>query len=250
MTEKSSFQTPPIPRGRGPYAIGLLEPKSTDKILNIGCFDGALEYHFLKGKVSEIWGVDVNGDAVKTAQKLHDAERFKTIQSETLPFPDHYFDKILCLDTFEHVQDESLVAREIERVLKPNGTLILSVPHDFLNFLDVDELTRWPRNLYRKLSGRPILNHGKHRHYNLDNLKSFFPNFEFEVIHKSGTPIFWFLTLAYTGVGLPERLVNPLSTLTGPLENWDYSLKLPTGFNIMVRARLKPKDSSTKELQS
>jgi SAM-dependent methyltransferase len=136
------------------------------------------------------------------------------------------------------VQNEKLAAKEIWRVLKPNGQLVLSVPHDFLNFLDCDELTRGMRNFVRKyIKKKPLLDHPKHRHYSEKQLKAFFEQFDFDVVHKSGTPVFWFLTFAYTAMGLPDKVVNPLSNFTAPLENWDYRTRLPTGFNIMIKAR-------------
>ena len=45
-----------------------------------------------------------------------------------LPFADATFDIVLLLDVLEHVADEGAVLRETARVLKPAGTLIVTVP--------------------------------------------------------------------------------------------------------------------------
>ncbi|MBI2606419.1 MAG: class I SAM-dependent methyltransferase [Deltaproteobacteria bacterium] len=234
---------PQKPAGRGPFAVELLEISPEDAILNVGCFDGGLEYHFLLGKVREFHGIDMNPEAIARARAwsfalLERPDYFQIAPAENIPFPDAYFDKVLCLDTFEHVLDENKAADEIFRVLKPGGALVLSVPHDFLNFLDPDELTRGARNFTRKfISHKPPLDHPRHRHYSETALRDFFKHFEIDYVHRCGTPIFWGLAMLYTGLGLSAAIVNPLSKITAPLENLEYRTRLPTGFNIVLRAR-------------
>lgn len=46
----------------------------------------------------------------------------------SLPFPDASFDKILCSEVLEHIPDYEQAVAEIDRILKPGGTLALSVP--------------------------------------------------------------------------------------------------------------------------
>ena len=50
---------------------------------------------------------------------------------ERLPFKDAAFDRVICTETLEHVDDESVLARELARVLKPGGILAVSVPDEF-----------------------------------------------------------------------------------------------------------------------
>lgn len=49
----------------------------------------------------------------------------------SLPFPDASFDKIVCSEVLEHIPDYRQAVNEIERVLKPGGTLAISVPRWF-----------------------------------------------------------------------------------------------------------------------
>lgn len=225
------------PAGRMPFAVRMADIKQGDHVLEVGCFNGQLERHFLKGKCAAYYGVDVNEQAIAFARNASPADRFQIALAEKLPFADSSFDKVFCLDTLEHVFDEKAAVSEIYRILKPGGSLILSVPHDFLNFLDPDELTRDLRNFVRKyIKKRELLNHPKHRHYSENELRSLLSAFAITKVHKSGTPVFWTLTMFYTALGLPEKFTIPLRTLTNPIEDWEYALKLPTGFNIMVKA--------------
>ena len=45
-----------------------------------------------------------------------------------LPFPDAVFDLAMAMDVIEHVEDDEPVFRELARVLRPGGTLVLSSP--------------------------------------------------------------------------------------------------------------------------
>lgn len=51
------------------------------------------------------------------------------MNKEKLPFQDNHFDTVLAGDIIEHLQNPSQFLREINRVLKANGKLLLSTPH-------------------------------------------------------------------------------------------------------------------------
>jgi SAM-dependent methyltransferase len=48
--------------------------------------------------------------------------------AEALPFPDAVFDLVMAMDIIEHVDNDEPVFRELARVLRPGGTLVLSSP--------------------------------------------------------------------------------------------------------------------------
>lgn len=56
-----------------------------------------------------------------------------TIQniSQGIDFEAGVFDLVFCLELLEHVVDPYFVLREIHRVLKPKGKLVLSVPNPY-----------------------------------------------------------------------------------------------------------------------
>ncbi len=48
--------------------------------------------------------------------------------AQALPFPGAAFDLVMAMDIIEHVDDDEPVFRELARVLRPGGTLVLSSP--------------------------------------------------------------------------------------------------------------------------
>ena len=76
--------------------------------------------------------------------------------SPALPFPDGSFDLIVCKDILEHLLEPLRVLQEAKRVLRDNGTIVISVPNHFY----------WPMRL-RSLVGKGIVwrglitDHGK-----------------------------------------------------------------------------------------
>jgi len=60
---------------------------------------------------------------------LHDKSQIEIFgKAETLPFKSESFDTILCTEVLEHIENPFNALQEIYRVLKKNGTLILTVP--------------------------------------------------------------------------------------------------------------------------
>lgn len=55
----------------------------------------------------------------------------RVVNAEKLPFKKESFDLVLCLETFEHAEKPWLLAKEIERVVKKSGTIIVSSQQNF-----------------------------------------------------------------------------------------------------------------------
>lgn len=56
-----------------------------------------------------------------------------------LPFSEHSFDYVTCLEGLEHIENPQQAMREFARLLKPGGHLIVSVP----NILNIEERLKW-----------------------------------------------------------------------------------------------------------
>ena len=103
--------------------------KSGDKILDLGCGSGYL-FELFDSSDFEYSGVDVSKGQIENCKKKYPSGNFQISKADSLNFSDSNFDIIYCLSTIHHVPSEEKRAEflnEIKRVLKPNGTLIMTV---------------------------------------------------------------------------------------------------------------------------
>ena len=66
--------------------------------------------------------------ALKVFESMKQKGRCLVADGMKLPFKDSSFEACLCSETLEHIADDRAVVSEINRVLKPGGTFILTVP--------------------------------------------------------------------------------------------------------------------------
>jgi len=84
------------------------------------------------------------GECVETFAHEQEFE-FCLARAEKLPFPNSYFDVVLCLGAFEYVHDGHAAMSEIVRVTKPEGIAITTM----LNRISPYRL--WQRHIYFKI---------------------------------------------------------------------------------------------------
>lgn len=111
------------------------------KHLDYGAYDGKVLKKLIEtGVIKQGYGIDINRTIVEQSQSQMPPDVILQViqKGEKLPFPDEFFDTISILDVLEHISDQKAVLRELHRVLKSRGALILSVPRKHVfSFLDV-----------------------------------------------------------------------------------------------------------------
>lgn len=108
------------------------------RVADLGCGDGIIDLGVAtKGAPAVMRGYDL--DATDTAALREYARRFGAAEDlpacltfersepASIPAPDHEYDVVLSWSTFEHVAEPVAMAREIRRVLRPGGVLMLQL---------------------------------------------------------------------------------------------------------------------------
>lgn len=163
---------------RARWMIENLNSKKGDKILDLGCGDGF--YLYLLSHLdlkADLTGIDFDDKALKSARKNLQDKKVTLKKSDIMrgiPFDDESFDKVLASEVIEHLPDDIKGLKEVYRVLKRGGEIVVSVPHK--NYPILWDPINW---LFERLTGKHIENgfwagiwHQHHRLYTPDKLTS------------------------------------------------------------------------------
>lgn len=97
------------------------------RCLDIGSDNGVISYLFRKCGGS--WcSADLDTQSVSEIKNLVKSEVFQ-IDGGRTPFEDNSFDCVVVIDFLEHIPNDVAFVVELNRILKPNGRLIINVPH-------------------------------------------------------------------------------------------------------------------------
>jgi ubiquinone/menaquinone biosynthesis C-methylase UbiE len=117
------------------------------RVLEVGCGQGEFSLWLAGRDPTVLVGADLSGVAVSRAkERTGSRAAFIVSDIQQMPFPDEAFDVVVSCETVEHVPNPQLAVRELARVLRPGGTLVLTTP----NYLNAMGLYR----IYLRLRGR------------------------------------------------------------------------------------------------
>lgn len=196
--------------------------------LDLGCGYGELVDALATRTDRPVVGAD------PAAEKLRDAPVSRALfvnigARDPLPFVDESFTSVSMLDSLEHVWDEAAVLAEVHRVLRPGGTLLVTVPGKYaLSFLDPDNAkyrfprlhrfvysTAFGRERYRErfedlgdgMQGDVAVERAWHSHYSADDLMELLGAAGFEPFSVDAANLFWIL-FEVPRLFLPERMTG------------------------------------------
>lgn len=200
-------------------------------VLDLGCAFGHTT-RLLKRHGYEATGVDASADYIARARRTDPSGVYLQCDAAHVPLSDGSFDGVLFLDVLEHLPDERGAIREVARLLRPGGTLALSVPHRGpLAWLD--SLNLYARLVRRTRHGRfppEIAATGRHRHYSVRDIEALLgDDFTIRRVRR-------------TGLGLAELVHLPILLLFRwliPLE-WAYQRAAFTYYTAYLAEDLAP----------
>ncbi len=103
-----------------------IEPTTKARVLEIGCYNGTLIVERV-GNIEkpDIYGIDIDPDAVSASKRLG-IKAVKGDVEDGLPFDSNFFDIVSANQIIEHLVNVDKFIKEIYRVLRPKGYLVLS----------------------------------------------------------------------------------------------------------------------------
>ena len=118
------------------------------RTLDLGCGTGSA-FPMLREREFDVVGIDLSSQMIAVAKQRYADDRGIEVSrgdAEFLPFADASFDAVTCLGVFESLPDYIPAMREIARVLRPGGLLVLSIPNRLSPYHvthDVAQATVW-----------------------------------------------------------------------------------------------------------
>ena len=175
------------------------------RILDVGCGTGA--NLMLLSQFGDAQGVDISADALLFCRQ-RGLYNVKLGAAESLPYEEGEFDLVTAFDVVEHMDDDVAGLREMRRVLRPGGRVLLFVPTFMFLWGVQDEVS----------------NH--RRRYRLEGLRKAVTAAGFEVERTTHANITFFL---------PVLMVRKLMRLTGIRTETENSINIPA-FNRLFGA--------------
>ena len=119
---------------RADAVLERVDPSAAERVADLGCATGTFAARVARAGPA-VTAVDISEENLAHLRRLHGdlvaAGRLIPVRAELteLPLETESFDLVFCLEVLEHVEDDRAALREIARVLRHGGQLVLSVPN-------------------------------------------------------------------------------------------------------------------------
>ena len=156
--------------------------KDNIKILDVGCGTGdSLIYLYNKNQKLKLFGIDISKNMLKIARKkLGNKAILKFSDVEKIQFENNFFDYVINTEAFHHFPNPNKAIKEMSRVLKKKGKLIITDINFYSNFI---------HGLFKKIEP------GHVKIYNEKEFQKAFEKNKLKVIKQKRIGLFAILTL-------------------------------------------------------
>jgi SAM-dependent methyltransferase len=168
------------------------------RVLDAPCGDGGLALA-LRSRGYDVFAADIVPSAAGAL-----GDRFCAADlSQPLPWPDAFFDAALSVEGIEHLENRHVYVRELGRVLKPDGVLVLTTP----NIVSVRSRVRFRGSGFFHHDPRPLREAARHPLHHIGLMT--FPELRY-ALHTAGFRI----------IGVSHTHIKPVSYLYAVLVPW------------------------------
>ncbi len=109
--------------------VAFLDPRPGLSVLDVGCGTGGLGQSLRRAGCRPVVGIEIEAWAAQEAARHYDRVYTADVDAFDPPFAEGSFDRIVCADVLEHLRDPWAVLARLRRCLKPDGTLVASIPN-------------------------------------------------------------------------------------------------------------------------
>ena len=100
------------------------------RLLDIGCNDGAIALLLKHAcNADEVYGIDLDNDSISLAKEKGIKAFIVDLDNNPFPFPNDYFDAVFAGEVLEHLKDPDHFFEEVHRILRKNGTFVMTTPN-------------------------------------------------------------------------------------------------------------------------
>lgn len=119
----------------GPYfseteksLLDRVQPRRGQRLLEVGCGEGG-NLFFLGESEAALFGIDLFPNKLNFARSQLSRCGFACSRADQLPFPGECFDIVLCRDVLHHLAEQEATLKEISRVCRPGGKIVIIEPN-------------------------------------------------------------------------------------------------------------------------
>jgi len=168
----------------------FISPSEKDKIIEIGCGAGDILGKIKKGSLT---GLDISQYIIDRAKKRFKKISFIVGNAQNLPqeVKKRQFDKIICSEVLEHVEEPERVLKEIKKISRKESIVVISIPNEGLinKIKAILQKLRIFGLFFPKLSRK--MNEEWHLHaFSFDRLRTMASS-DYIIIKAQGVPYNW-----------------------------------------------------------
>ena len=129
------------------------------RVLDVGSGTGVVTEELAASTRGEVIGLEIDPAMVAFARKRSDRAEYRLGDAHDLPFPDGWFDVTACHFVLLWCRDSGRAAREMMRVTRPGGAILVCAEPDYGGRIDHPDLAigRWQAEALRSEGADPLL---------------------------------------------------------------------------------------------
>ncbi|NLP09663.1 class I SAM-dependent methyltransferase [bacterium] len=166
-------------------AVAEKIPLRPGRILDIGCAEGALAEQVMREKQPEAYeGIEILPHIAEKAKTILNRVYVGSAEQVVPELAPQSYDWIIMADSLEHMVDPWEILRQVARLLKPGGRLILSIPN-IRNLNVIIDLFLRGRWTYKPWG---IMDQGHLRFFTLSSLQDLLTEQNYQIISCTSNP--------------------------------------------------------------